>query len=107
MSRSTIHISCLLKDNKIIAWHVGRNKRTEPSDYYKDFAYANKSMENCDKKYQVEYISIDYEEDVMRELSTKDITNECSFNIYVFDRVARYFFRHWEIHPDHWGVPAY
>ena len=104
--RTTIHISCLLKDDKIIAWHIGRNKRTTPGDYYKDFIYADVSMDEKDL-YKVEYMSIEYEEDLMRELSFKDTNNDCSFNVYVFDRLAKFFYRHWDIHPEHWGQPAY
>ena len=50
----TIYISVLLKDDKIIAWHIGRNERKTLSDYYKDFVYANESMVDCDKIYQIE-----------------------------------------------------
>ena len=95
--RKIIHINCLLKDNKIIAWHIGPNKRTTPSDYYKDFFYADVSMENCDKEYEVKYMSVEFEEN--------DDSN--NFNDYVFKDISRKFYWNWEIHPNHWGSRAY
>lgn len=34
-----------------------------------------------------------------------DISNQ--FNEYIFDNLAREFFKQWKIHPKHWGQPAY
>lgn len=95
--RKVIHISCLLKDNKIVAYYIGPNAKEKPSDYYKDFIYANVSMENCDKEYDVKYMSVEYGED----------DNLGLINSYIFDEVAKTFFKHWKIHPRHWGQPAY
>ena len=108
MGRTTIHISCLLKDNKIMAWNIGRNQKTMPSDYYKDFIYAGISNENCDKEYEVEYMTVEFSDEKMAKYYGKDGENDCiSFNDYIFERVAKEFFRHWEIHPEHWGKAAY
>ena len=95
--RKTIYISCLLKDNMIIAYHIGSNARKYPHDYYKDFYYADKGMENCDEIYEVKYMTVEYEDD---EISTE-------FNFYIFDELAQQFYKHWEIHPNHFGESAY
>ena len=95
----TIYISVLLKDEKIIAWHIGRNERKTPSDYYKDFIYADESMEDCDKIYQIKKISVTFED--------KDDKESNEINELIFDKIARDFFKKWEIHPKHWGGAAY
>ena len=95
----TIYISVLLKDNKIVGWHVGRNERKTPSDYYKDFIYANETIENCDEIYQIEKIAVTFEDN--------DDKKSNEINELIFGKIARTFFRKWEIHPKHWGTPAY
>lgn len=95
----TIYISVLLKDDKIIAWHIGRNERKTPSDYYKDFIYANESMEDCDKIYKLKKLSVTFEDN--------DDSESNEINELIFDKIARVFFRKWEVHPKHWGEAAY
>lgn len=89
-----ICISCLLKDNMIIAWHISISRRIVPSDYYKDFYYAGVSMEKCDEIYDVKYILVKFEED-------DDMNN------YIFEEVSKTFYKQWQIHPEHWGQAAY
>lgn len=93
--KRTLYINVLLKDNMIVGWHISPNKRTMPHDYYKDFIYANKSMENCDEIYKVEGISVEFTDDDTR------------LNNYIFEVIARDFFKLWKIHPEHFGSPAY
>lgn len=95
----TININVLLKDNMIVCYHISPNKRTMPHDYYKDFFYAGESMEDCDKKYKVEWIAIQFEYNEDEESS--------SLNNYIFEEIAKTFFKRWKIHPKHWGSPAY
>lgn len=94
--RKTIYIDCLLKDNMIIAYHTSPNKRIIPSDYYKEFYYSRTTMENCDELYKVEYMSVEFED-----------KEDSNFNNYIFEDVAREFYKQWKIHPKHWGCPAY
>lgn len=94
--RKTIYISCLLKDNMIIAYKVSPNKKTMPHDYYKDFFYSGTSMENCDEIYEVEYMSVEFED-----------KEDSNFNNYVFEEIAKNFYKQWNISPEHWGCPAY
>ena len=94
--RRTIHINCLLKDNMIVSFHISPNKRTMPRDYYKDFYYSGTSMENCDELYKVEYMSVEFED-----------KEDSNFNNYIFEDVAKKFYKQWKIHPKHWGRPAY
>lgn len=93
--KKTLYINVLLKDNMIVGWHISPNERTMPHDYYKDFIYANKSMENCDEVYKVEGISVEFKDDDTR------------LNNYIFEVIARDFFKLWKIHPEHFGSPAY
>lgn len=93
--KRTLYINVLLKDNMIVSWHISPNERTMPHDYYKDFIYANKSMENCDEIYKVEGISVEFTDDDTR------------LNNYIFEIIARDFFKLWKIHPEHFGSPAY
>ena len=95
--RKTLCISAMLKDNMIISWRISPNSKKYPHDYYKDFYYADEDMENCDEIYEVKYMLVEFEED--------DITSE--FNNYIFNVTAREFYKHWKIHPNHWGKPAY
>lgn len=94
--RKTIYIDCMLKDNKIVAYHISPNQRTMPHDYYKDFLYAGKSMENCDEIYEVKWMSVEFDENT-----------ESKFNNYVFEEVARRFYMQWEIHEEYWGSKPY
>ena len=93
--KKTIYINVLLKDNMIVSYHISSNERTMPHDYYKDFIYANKSMENCDEIYKVEGISVEF------------IDNDTRLNDYIFEVIARDFFKLWKIHPEHFGSSAY
>lgn len=92
-----IYISCLLKDNMIISYKISQNLKEYPHDYYKDFYYSGTSMENCDELYEVRYMSIEVDEDI----------NYNKFNKYIFEVLAREFYKNWKIHPEHWGVAAY
>ena len=94
--RKTIYISCLLKDNMIIAYHISPSKRIKPSDYYKDFCYSGTSMKNCDEIYKVEYMSVEFED-----------KGHSNFNNYIFKEVAKEFYKQWDIHPKYWGIPPY
>ena len=96
-NRKTINISCLLKDNKIICFHISLNERKVPSDYYKDFYYSNTSMKNCDELYKVEYINVEVDEDNV----------SCDFWNFIYNGFARQFYKQWEIHPEYRGSPAY
>lgn len=89
-----IYISCLLKDNMIIAYRISGNLKKEPEDYYKDFIYAN-IVPNF-KEYEVKWMSVSIPEDISSE-----------FNNYIFEVIAREFYKQWKIHPDHFGSPAY
>ena len=93
--KRTLYINVLLKDNMIVGWHISPNERTMPHDYFKDFIYANKSMKNCDEIYKVEGISVEFTD------------NDTRLNNYIFEVIARDFFKLWEIHPEHFGSPAY
>lgn len=93
----TIYIDVLLKDNMIMSYHIGHNERKSPQDYYKDFFYADVEMNaNINKEYEVKRMVVGIDADI----SSK-------FNNYIFDDLAREFFKQWEIHPKHWGQPAY
>lgn len=94
-----IYINVLLKDNMIVGWHISPNERTMPHDYYKDFIYANKSMENCDEIYKVKGIAVEFE--------NNDTEESINLNNYIFEVIARDFFKIWKIHPEHFGSPAY
>ena len=94
-----IYINVLLKDNMIVGWHISPNERTIPHDYYKDFIYVNKSMENCDEIYKVKGIAVEFEND--------DTEESINLNNYIFEVIARDFFKIWKIHPEHFGSPAY
>lgn len=94
-----IYINVLLKDNMIVGWHISPNERTMPHDYYKDFIYANKSMENCNEIYKVKGIAVEFEND--------DTEESINLNNYIFEVIARDFFKIWKIHPEHFGSPAY
>lgn len=94
-----IYINVLLKDNMIVGWHISPNERTMPHDYYKDFIYANKSMENCDEIYKVKGIAVEFE--------NNDTEESAILNNYIFEVIAKDFFKIWKIHPEHFGSPAY
>lgn len=94
-----IYINVLLKDNMIVGWHISPNERTMPHHYYKDFIYANKSIENCDEIYKVKGIAVEFEND--------DTEVSINLNNYIFEVIARDFFKIWKIHPEHFGSPAY
>lgn len=94
MKMREIYISCLLKDNMILAYRISGNLKKEPEDYYKDFIYAG-VVPNF-KEYEVKWMSISIPEDT-----------DTNFNNYIFEEVARRFYMQWNIHPDHFGSPAY
>lgn len=89
-----IYISCLLKDNMIVAYHISGNPRKEPEDYYKEFYYAEVVPEY--DKYEVKWMSVSVPEDISLE-----------FNDHIFNGLAREFYKQWKIHPKHWGSSAY
>lgn len=92
--RKELYISALLKDNMIISYRISGNLKATPQDYYKDFIYADEEITD---DYEVKYMTVEFNED--------DIDNE--FNDYIFNEVARKFYKHWKIHPEHWGDSAY
>ena len=95
--RRNIYISAVLKDNMIVAYRISGNLKKSPSDYYKDFYYAGVKMsQNVDEEYQVEYMSVEVNEDISSEL-----------NNYIFNTLARKFYKQWKIHPKHFGQSAY
>lgn len=96
MSKRSIYISCMLKDNMIVAYKISGNLKEYPHDYYKDFYYAGASMENCDEIYEVKYMEVIVDDDIKTEL-----------NNYIFEELARKFYKQWKIHPEHFGSPAY
>lgn len=97
MGKKVIYISALLKDNMIVAYRISGNLKEFPHDYYKDFYYADVEMsENVDKEYKVKYMSVEFDEDT-----------ESNFNNYIFEKVAKEFYKQWKIHPNHFGQPAY
>lgn len=99
MKKKTLYINVLLKDNMIVSYHISPNERTMPHDYYKDFMYANQTMKNCDETYKVKGISVEFIDDDTEESS--------KLNDYIFDVIAKDFFRMWKTHPEHFGSPAY
>lgn len=96
--KNKIYISCLLKDNMIVAYKISSNLKEYPHDYYKDFYYAGVSMDNCDEIYFVKWCSVEFDE---------EDDKRSDFNDYIFEKVARRFYKNWKIHPEHWGNPAY
>lgn len=98
-NKKTIYINVLLKDNMIMCWHISGNERTMPHDYYKDFYYAGKEMEKCDEIYEVRGISVEFIDDESEESRR--------LNNYIFETIAKDFFKLWKIHPEHFGSPAY
>lgn len=97
--QKTIHISALLKDNMIIAWYVGPNKREIPSDYYKDFLYADYPLVDCENKFDVKCIAVSFE--------YNDDEESTRTNNYIHEVISKNFYKQWKIHPEHWGIPAY
>ena len=89
-----IYISCLLKDNMIVSYHISGNPKKEPQDYYKYFYYAGFVPEY--DKYEVKWMAVSVPEDISSE-----------FNDYIFEVTAKEFYKQWKIHPKHWGSPAY
>lgn len=97
MNKKEIYISVLLKDNMIVSFRISGNEKKYPHDFYKDFYYADKSMGiNVDEIYKVKSIKIELDDDISSE-----------FNNYIFEEFARNYFRHWKIHPEHFGKAAY
>ena len=78
----------------IVSYHVSGNPKKEPEDYYKDFYYAEVVPEY--DKYEVKWMSVRAPEDISSE-----------FNDYIFNSLAREFYKQWKIHPKHMGSPAY
>lgn len=95
--KNKIYISCLLKDNMIVDYKISSNLKQYPHDYYKDFFYADVSMDNCDELYEVKWCSVEVDEEL----------NKNEFNSFIFEIFAREFFKNWKIHPEHWGTAAY
>lgn len=89
-----IYISCLLKDNMIVAYRISGNLKKEPEDYYKDFIYAGVVAKF--EEYEVKWMSVSVPENISLE-----------FNDYIFNGLAREFYKQWKIHPEHFGSAAY
>lgn len=89
-----IYISCLLKDNMIVAYRISGNPKKEPEDYFKDFLYAGVVAKF--EEYEVKWMSVSVPEDI-----------DTKFNNYIFEEVARHFYKQWKIHPKHFGSAAY
>ena len=94
MKIKEIYISCLLKDNMIVSYHISGNAKKEPEDYYKYFYYAGFVPEY--DKYEVKWMAVSVPEDISLE-----------FNDYIFNGLAREFYKQWKIHPEHLGSAAY
>lgn len=97
----TIYVSILLKDNKIMSYRISPNKKTKPTDFYKDFYYTEYDLfsEEIDRDFTVECIGIQFEDNGSKK--SNDINN------YIFEEVATTFMKFWEIHPDHFGAVPY
>ena len=83
----------------IMCWHISPNKRTYPHDYYKDFYYSGYNMKNCDKEFEVKGIAVEFEYDGSEESS--------NLNDFIFQVIAKDFFKRWKVHPEHFGSAAY
>ena len=99
MNKRKIYINVLLKDNMIMSYHISRNERTMPHDYYKDFYYAGYDMTNCDKEFEVKGIAVEFIDDDNEESS--------ELNDFIFEVIAKDFFKRWKVHPEHFGSAAY
>lgn len=92
-----IYIDVLLKDNMLMDYHISPNKRTMPHDYYKDFIYAKYESDDVDKEFKVVWIAVEFEDG--------DSEKSWSLNDYVFEEIARTYFKRWKIHPKCFGNP--
>lgn len=99
MNKRKIYIDVLLKDNMIMSYHISGNERTMPHDYYKDFYYSGYNMENCDKEFEVKGIAVEFIDNKNEESS--------ELNDFIFEVIARDFFKRWKVHPEHFGSAAY
>lgn len=96
----TIYASVLLKDNKIISYRISPNKKEKPSDFYKDFIYSEyKDWSNCDNEFEVQWMGF--------EFNDNDDKESYRINNYIFNNIAKEFFKMWEIHPEHFGDKPY
>lgn len=90
-----LYTSVLLKDGKIVSWKISPNLKEYPHDFYKDFIYSNTPMGmDVDENYTVEWMKFTFK--------NEDINN------YVFEKIARTFFKFWEIDEENYmGVKPY
>lgn len=98
MNKRTIYINALLKDNMIIAWRISPNLREFPHDYYKDFYYNDTPMfiETVDDEYKAKYMSVEIDDNISNE-----------FNDFIFEKLAKEYYKQWRVHPKHFGQAAY
>ena len=89
-----IYISCLLKDNMILAYRISGNLKQYPEDYFKDFVYAGVVPKF--EEYEVKWMAVSIPEDT-----------DTKFNNYIFEVTAKEFYKQWKIHPEHLGSAAY
>jgi len=96
-NKSKIYATALLSDGEILFWRTGQHERSE-YDFYKDFMYAelNEREYFDNHKMTTEVIAFEFED-----------KEEDSINNFVFNVLAKEFFKLYPISKDSKGTPAY
>lgn len=87
----TVYASVLLKNNKIINWKIGERKWTHPLD--------------MSRKIKVPFNMDDYKDETV-EHTAFEVNNSKEHN-EAFSKLAREWFRQWELHEEFYGQSPY
>jgi hypothetical protein len=90
----TIYANVLLSDGKILFWYIG-DECKNPTEFYKDFYYANINMAEYEKYHKLEIKKMGF--------TIYDMDD----NNFVFNVLAKLYFQRFEISADSKGRKPY
>lgn len=92
----TVYANALLSDGKILFWYTG-SECSSWQDFYKDFYYADIDGIEYEKTHNLQLVKMGF----------IDPTEEWDFNEFIFDVLAKEFYKQYSISEDSKGEKPY
>ena len=92
----TVYANALLSDGKILFWYTG-DECKEWHDFYKDFYYAGLNMTEYENTHDLQLVKMGF----------IDPTEDWDYNKFIFDVLAKKFYKQYLISKDSKGSKPY
>lgn len=93
----TIWANALLSDGEILFWYTGQSPCLDWHEFYKDFYYSHINAVEYEKQHQLKVVNMGF---------VDNTTNE-DYNGFIFDVLAKEFYRKFPISKDSGGEKPY